>query len=55
MGPPQYENENGTLTMLPSDMMLLNHPDFRHHVEVYAKDNQKFLDDFTKAFAKVLK
>jgi catalase (peroxidase I) len=35
--------------MLPTDMALLEEP-FRQYVEIYAKDQQKFFDDFASAF-----
>ena len=39
--------------MLPTDMALLEEP-FRPFVELYAKDKQKFFDDFSAAFLKLI-
>ena len=40
--------------MLPADMSLATDKNFRKYVELYAKDEQKFFDDFSKAFTKLL-
>jgi cytochrome c peroxidase len=53
-GPEQYEDKTGTLMMLPTDMALLTDPEFKKWVDVYAKDEKAFFDDFSKAFAKLL-
>lgn len=53
-GPDQYEDSTGQLMMLPSDMFLLADPEFKKWVEVYAKDEDKFFNDFAKAFSKLL-
>jgi catalase (peroxidase I) len=39
--------------MLPTDMALLE-PPFREYVELYAKDKQRFFDDFSAAFLKLI-
>jgi cytochrome c peroxidase len=39
--------------MLPTDIALLEEP-FRQYVELYAKDQQKFFDDFSAAFLKLI-
>jgi catalase (peroxidase I) len=39
--------------MLPSDMALIRDPAFRKYTEIYAKDGDKFFDDFAKAFQKL--
>lgn len=53
-GPMQYENGDGTLMMLPSDMALLEDKEFRKHVENYAKNEEEFFKDFSTAFGKLL-
>mmetsp|Transcript_13212 Transcript_13212/g.22000 ORF Transcript_13212/g.22000 Transcript_13212/m.22000 type:complete len:343 (+) Transcript_13212:98-1126(+) len=53
-GPMQYENSDGTLMMLPSDLWLLDDKDFRKYVEMYAKDEELFAKDFAAAFGKLL-
>lgn len=40
--------------MLPSDMAFLEDPAFKKYVLLYAKDEQKFFEDFAKAYAKLL-
>ncbi|KAI8071652.1 heme peroxidase [Gongronella butleri] len=52
-GPRQFEDEDGDLMMLPTDMALLEEP-FRPYVELYAKDKQRFFDDFAAAFLKLI-
>lgn len=39
--------------MLPSDLVLIQDKKFRPYVEAYAKDNGKFVADFTKAYTKL--
>jgi cytochrome c peroxidase len=53
-GPDQFEDSTGQLMMLPSDMVLLKDPEFKKWVEIYAKDEDKFFKDFTKAFVKLI-
>lgn len=53
-GPKQYENERKDLMMLPADMAFLEDPAFKKYVEIYAKDETKFFNDFSKAFSKLL-
>jgi len=53
-GPKQFEDESGSLMMLPADLALLQDPAFKKWVEVYAKDEGKFHQDFANAFAKLL-
>ncbi|KAF7724106.1 heme peroxidase [Apophysomyces ossiformis] len=45
--------EDGELMMLPTDIAMLEEP-FRPYVELYAKDKQKFFDDFSVAFLKLI-
>lgn len=37
--------------MLPGDMALAKDKNFRKYVEIYAKDEDKFFQDFSKACA----
>jgi len=53
-GPEQYEDETGTLMMLPADLALLKDPEFSKWVKIYAEDETKFFQDFSKAFQKLL-
>lgn len=53
-GPDQYEDSTGKLMMLPSDLVIYQDPGFRKFVEMYAKDEDLFFKDFSKAFAKLL-
>lgn len=52
-GPMQYEDPSGELMMLPSDMVFLTDPEFKKYVELYAKDEDLFFNDFAKAFTKL--
>ncbi|KAI1293001.1 heme peroxidase, partial [Mortierella claussenii] len=53
-GPKQYEDkETQSLMMLPSDMAMLKDKEFKKWVEVYAKDEQKFFEDFSKVATKL--
>jgi len=53
-GPKQFEDESGTLMMLPGDMALIEDPAFKKWVEVYSKDEAKWHNDFANAFSKLL-
>ncbi|KAG4305701.1 hypothetical protein PORY_000611 [Pneumocystis oryctolagi] len=53
-GPKQFEDKSKSLMMLPTDMCLVNDKEFRKYVELYAKDEKKFFEDFSKAFSKLL-
>jgi len=53
-GPDQFENANGQLMMLPSDIALIADPEFKKCVEMYAKDEDLFFKDFAAAFGKLL-
>ena len=53
-GPDQYEDSTGKLMMLPSDIALVQDPEFKKFVELYAKDEDLFFKDFAKAFSKLL-
>jgi len=53
-GPKQFETKDGTLMMLPSDLVLVEDPEFRKYVEIYAKDEDLFFKDFSAAFGKLM-
>lgn len=53
-GPDQFEDSTGKLMMLPSDMILVQDPEFKKIVEIYAKDEDAFFKDFASAFSKLL-
>jgi len=53
-GPEQYTDESGQLTMLPADIALLTDPKFKKYVDLYADNEDKFFEDFSKAFSKLL-
>jgi len=53
-GPEQFEDESGKLMMLPADVALLSDPEFRKWVELYAKDEDIFFKDFSRAFQKLV-
>jgi len=52
-GPLQYEDPTGELMMLPADMIFIQDPTFKKYVEIYAKDQDRFFKDFSKAFQKL--
>lgn len=52
-GKKQFEDPTGDLMMLPTDMALMVDPVFRKYVEEYAKDEEAFFRDFSKAFEKL--
>lgn len=53
-GPLQYEANDGQIMMLPADLWLIQDPEFRKYVELYAKDEAVFFQDFAAAFRKLL-
>jgi catalase (peroxidase I) len=54
-GPFQYVDvETESVMMLPTDMALRTDDKFRVFAELYAKDEQKFFDDFSAAYAKLI-
>jgi len=53
-GPLQYEDPSKQLMMLPADLAMIEDPQFRKYVELYAKDEQKFTNDFASAFSTLL-
>ncbi len=53
-GPLQYTDPSGKLMMLPTDMALLDDPEFAKHVKTYASNEKKFFADFAEAFGKLI-
>jgi len=53
-GPLQYEDPTGDLMMLPTDLSLIQDPEFKKYVEVYAKDQDRFFKDFASAYSRLL-
>jgi len=53
-GPLQYESADGSLMMLPSDLVLIQDPEFKKIVQIYADDEKKFFEDFSTSFSKLL-
>jgi len=54
-GPEQFVNDNGgEISMNPADLAFLSDPKFKKFVDLYADNEQKFFDDFAKAFGKLL-
>ncbi|BGP00316.1 heme peroxidase [Rhodotorula toruloides] len=54
-GPPQFENKSDkSLMMLRTDMALMTDKGFRQYTDKYAKDENAFFSDFSKAFSKLI-
>ena len=53
-GPRQFESKDGQLMMLPAELAFLHDQKFRPYVELYAKDEKVFFQDFAAAFSKLL-
>jgi cytochrome c peroxidase len=53
-GPEQYQDPSGELMMTPADLSLIKDPKFRQYVELYAKNDEIWFQDFAKAFGKLL-
>ncbi|KAM0748783.1 cytochrome c peroxidase Ccp1 [Meredithblackwellia eburnea MCA 4105] len=54
-GPAQYEdNKTKSLMMLKTDYALTTDKSFKKFTEMYAKDEAKFFEDFSKVFVKLL-
>jgi cytochrome c peroxidase len=53
-GPLQYEDKSGQLMMLNTDMWLLWDKKFKPFTQEYAKNEEKFFNDFAAAFSKLL-
>mmetsp|Transcript_14897 Transcript_14897/g.24251 ORF Transcript_14897/g.24251 Transcript_14897/m.24251 type:complete len:349 (-) Transcript_14897:1510-2556(-) len=52
-GPEQYEDKTGELMMLPTDIVLVKDKEMKKWVETYAKDEDRFFNDFAKAWTKL--
>lgn len=55
-GPKQYENSSSgrDLMMLETDLALVRDPEFKKYVQLYAKDEKVFFQDFSSAFSRLL-
>jgi len=53
-GPLQYQDPSGDLMMTPADLSLIQDPEFKKYVQIYADDQEKFFKDFSKAYTKLL-
>ena len=53
-GPKQFEDKTKDLMMLVSDLALIEDPEFKKYVVLYAKDEELFFKDYSKAFQKLL-
>jgi cytochrome c peroxidase len=53
-GPKQFEDSTKKLMMLPTDMAMIEDPDFRKWSEIYYKDSDRLFKDFAKAFKKLV-
>jgi cytochrome c peroxidase len=42
------------MMMLPADLALVEDKDFRKYIDLYAKDEKVFFDDFASAFSRLL-
>jgi len=52
-GPEQFEDPSGNLMMLPADIALIQDPEYKKIVELYANDEELFFKDFAVAFQKL--
>jgi len=54
-GPEQFVDEKtGELSMNPADLAFLSDKNFKKFVDLYAENEEKFFQDFAKAFSKLL-
>ncbi|KAJ1557481.1 heme peroxidase, partial [Nowakowskiella sp. JEL0078] len=54
-GPKQFADKaTGNLMMLPADIALIKDRGFKKYVDIYAKDEKKFFEDFASAFSKLI-
>jgi len=53
-GPLQYEDPSKELMMLPGDLALIQDPQFKQFVVLYAQDEEAFKRDFANSFSKLL-
>lgn len=51
----QFRNDDNTLMMLPTDIMLIQDANLKVFVEEYANDEEQFRNDFKNAFAKLMR
>lgn len=51
----QFRNADNTLMMLQSDIFLIQDPELRQYVELYANDQNQFFKDFSDAYARMLR
>lgn len=51
---PGGDDDDEELMMLPTDHSLIEDPEFRPWVETYAKDRDRFDEDFAKVFGKLI-
>ena len=49
-GPPQFVNKQGDLMMLHTDMALTWEPAFKKWVDIYADDEERWFNDFSKYY-----
>jgi cytochrome c peroxidase len=52
-GPKQFEDTSKSLMMLPADLALIQDQEFKKYVDIYARDGDRFFQDFSKAFVKL--
>lgn len=51
----QYVDKNNPdVMMLPAEIAMYNDKSFKKYFELYAKDQDKFYEDFAKAFKKLI-
>lgn len=48
------DKDNTDVMMLPAEIYMYNDKEFKKYFDLYAKDEQKFFDDFAAAFKKLL-
>lgn len=53
-GPKQLQDSTNSLMMLPADYAMVTDKEFKKYVELYAKDNDKWFQDFAAAYGKLL-
>lgn len=53
-GATVFLSEDERFTMLPTDMALLDDPEMKKWVEIYANDNERFKTDFGVVFSKLV-
>lgn len=52
--PLQYQDKSGDLMMLPADLAFIEDAEFKKWVEIYAKDRDRFFNDFAAAWKKLI-